>query len=106
MELITRDTSKLDKKTPVTTDENLFEISRLKEKVQQQFVKCIKETSIDCSVYAGSEELTCFSAYLIYDSFCFYRSRTSPKSSVGEATSLLSLLLIMVSNNPLYSFLN
>ena len=44
------------------------------------------------------------SRYLIYDSFCFYRSRTSPKSSVGEATSLLSLLLIMVSNNPLYSF--
>ena len=60
MELITRDTSKLDKKTPVTTDESLFEISRLKEKVQQQFVKSIKETSIDCSVYAGSEELTCF----------------------------------------------
>jgi len=46
------------------------------------------------------------SRYLIYDSFCFYRSRTSPKSSVGEATSLLSLLLTMISGNPLCYFSN
>jgi hypothetical protein len=40
------------------------------------------------------------SRYLICDTFCFYRSRISPKSSIGEATPLLSLLLTMISSNP------
>ena len=59
-ELLNNDVSKLDKKTPITTDENLFEISRIKDRLNKQILKSIKETSIDCSLYANNEDLVCF----------------------------------------------
>ncbi len=61
LELINRDKSKIDKKTPVTTDENLYDISRIKDNINEQIMKSIKETSIDCSLYSNSENLNCFS---------------------------------------------
>ena len=61
LELINRDRSKIDKKTPVTTDENLYDISRIKDNINEQIMKSIKETSIDCSLYSNSENLNCFS---------------------------------------------
>ena len=59
-ELLNNDVSKLDKKTPITTDENLFEISRIKDRLNKQILKSIKETSIDCSLYTNNEDLVCF----------------------------------------------
>lgn len=59
-ELIIRDISKLDKKTVLTTDETLYEICRIKENINQQIMKSIKETSIDCTLYPNNENLTCF----------------------------------------------
>ena len=55
--------SKLDKKTPLTTDESLYEIARIKDTINQQLLKSIKESAIDCSVYASSnssENLVCY----------------------------------------------
>jgi len=62
-ELRIKDISRLDKKTPVTTDETLFEIASIKDQVNQQILRAIKETSIDCSLYNTNpdEPLVCFS---------------------------------------------
>lgn len=59
-ELIIRDKSKMDNETVVTTDEHLYDISRIKDNINQQILKSIKETSIDCVLYPHSENLTCF----------------------------------------------
>jgi hypothetical protein len=61
-ELIIRDVSKLDKKTPITTDESLYEISRIKNDINQQLLKAVKESSIDCAIYKknASDNLICY----------------------------------------------
>jgi len=61
-ELIIRDVSRIDKKTPLTTDEYLYEIARIKNNINQQLLKAVKESSIDCSLHtAGSNEnLVCY----------------------------------------------
>jgi Ubiquitin carboxyl-terminal hydrolase/Helicase conserved C-terminal domain len=61
-ELKKKDLSKKDNKTPLTSDQTLFEISLEKEIVNHQLYKCIKESSIDCMVYSKAnkkEGLTC-----------------------------------------------
>ena len=62
IELMNRDISRLDNKMPVTTDESLFESSSMKQKTNDQILKAIKETAIDCTLYAGnkSETLVCY----------------------------------------------
>jgi hypothetical protein len=63
IELRIRDVSKKDRKTPFTTDESLFEIASIKDKTNKTILKAVKETSIDCSVYAGkntAESLVCY----------------------------------------------
>lgn len=52
-ELRIHDVSKLDAGKPITTDENLFEIAGFKTKINSQFLKVIKETAIDCSLYVA-----------------------------------------------------
>jgi hypothetical protein len=47
---------------PFTSDEALFEISTIKEEVNNQLIKSVKEASIDCAIYAragGKEQLHC-----------------------------------------------
>lgn len=70
IELRIRDVSRIDRKTPVTTDETLYEIASIKNRINNQFLKAIKETAIDCNIYAGvkpksasatdEEELVCY----------------------------------------------
>ena len=63
IELKLHDVSKIDKKTPLTSDEALYEISTIKETINRQLLKAIKESSMDCLLYAnvgGKEKLTCF----------------------------------------------
>jgi hypothetical protein len=57
-ELIRRDVSKIDKKTPLTTDEYLFEISNVKHGINKQILSAITETSMDCSLH--NKDVTCF----------------------------------------------
>jgi hypothetical protein len=52
IEIRIRDLSRIDKKTPVTTDETLFEIATLKEKINNQILQAVKETAVDCSLYS------------------------------------------------------
>jgi hypothetical protein len=70
IELRIRDISRIDKKTPITTDESLYEIASLKQKINNQILRAVKETAIDCQLYASvnkkkkkgeeDEELVCY----------------------------------------------
>ena len=61
-ELKIKDVSKLDDRTPLTSDQALFEIASIKARINQQLLTAIKEASIDCAVQIrrGGENLTCF----------------------------------------------
>ena len=62
IELRLRDTSKKDNLTPVTTDESLFEIAERKDLINQQLLKAVKSTAIDCKLYnKGKEQYLCYS---------------------------------------------
>jgi len=67
IELRIRDLSRIDGKTPVTTDETLFEMASIKQKTNNQILTAVKETAIDCQLYSNiskksndSENLVCF----------------------------------------------
>ena len=64
-ELINHDISRIDNKTTVTTDENLYEIASIKQKINNQFLHAIKESAVDCNLYSGTstksgEQLVCY----------------------------------------------
>jgi hypothetical protein len=61
-ELFIQDVSKIDKKSPFTTDETLFEISNIKDRTNRQILNAVKESAIDCSIYntSGKESLVCY----------------------------------------------
>ena len=62
IELRLNDTSKFDGKSPVTSDQALYEISQIKSTITKQLLDAVKETAIDCSVHAAGsgEGLACF----------------------------------------------
>ena len=63
IELIIRDTSRVDKKTPITTDESLYELASIKQRINNQILRAIKETAIDCNLYSKNnkeEDLVCY----------------------------------------------
>jgi len=63
IELRLKDKSKLDKTTPLTSDEALFEIANIKENINREIIHNIKEASIDCNIhtrFGGKEQLQCF----------------------------------------------
>ena len=62
IELRLKDKSKIDNKTPITSDQLLYEISSLKQKLFDKILKYIKESSIDCALhasYSNTENLNC-----------------------------------------------
>ena len=46
--LLQKDVSKIDKSTPITSDQALFEISNIKEDINKQILRIIKSSAIDC----------------------------------------------------------
>ena len=63
IELKTKDTSKLIVGKPLTSDQALYEISSIKEDINKQILKAIKEASIDCAIQTrtkNSENIQCF----------------------------------------------
>jgi hypothetical protein len=57
------DVSRIDRKTPVSTDEYLFELSNTKETITRQILKATKESAMDCSLYNtkdAEEPLVCY----------------------------------------------
>lgn len=63
IELLNRDISRLDGKVSLTTDETLFESATIKDTINSQILTAMKETAMDCSLYAQgnkSENLVCY----------------------------------------------
>ena len=101
IELRIRDVSRIDGETPVTTDESLFEIASLKDKNNRIFLKAVKETSIDCSLYATKnkeEKLVCygfgkvesnnFASYPSYDRDAIERQDLNVRTTLFKAEKL------------------
>ena len=62
IELMIRDVSRVDNRS-ITTDENLYELSILKTDFNNQLLKAVKETSMDCSLYYSNknkENIVCY----------------------------------------------
>jgi hypothetical protein len=82
IELRLNDKSKIDKTTPLTSDEALNEISNIKNDINKQLLHSVKETSIDCSVHSkgrsNPENINCYS-FTTSDS-----TKQSFKPSVSE----------------------
>ena len=57
IELRLNDKSKIDKTTPLTSDEALNEISNIKNDINKQLLHNVKETAIDCSVHVKVEKV-------------------------------------------------
>ena len=64
IELKLNDVSKFDDAVPVTSDETLYEISVIKERISQQLLTSVKEASMDCAIYnkpGTKDAIKCFS---------------------------------------------
>ena len=98
IELRIRDVSRFDKKTPVTTDENLYEIASQKQKINNQILQAVKETAVDCNVYAnaskdhpivcygvGKVESNTFNSYPSFDMDKQHRETKDMEEKVLEA---------------------
>ena len=66
IEIMLHDVSRINGRS-ITTDESLYEMSQIKEGINKQILKSIKETAIDCNVYNtkklkgnDDEELICY----------------------------------------------
>jgi hypothetical protein len=55
LELINRDVSKIDDKTPIATDETLYENSLIKQKINDEFLNAIQQTAVDCELYKSTD---------------------------------------------------
>lgn len=60
IELQIRDISRIDGKRIVTTDETLFEMADKKHKINQQILRAVKESAIDCEIYSKGTDLKCY----------------------------------------------
>jgi hypothetical protein len=61
-DLLEKDVSKIDKKTPLTSDQYLYEISNIKESINKQILSAIKGSAMDCSLHAKEDDpIVCMS---------------------------------------------
>jgi hypothetical protein len=63
IELKLNDVSKFDDTIPVTSDETLYEISTIKERISQQLLTAVKESSMDCAIFnkpGTKDAIKCF----------------------------------------------
>jgi len=65
-ELLLNDIGHVNQEKTVTTDEYLYELAQIKQKVNSQFLKIIKETAMDCHLYVSKhskqEPLVCYNS--------------------------------------------
>jgi len=62
-DLLMKDVSKIDGKTPITSDESLWEISNKKQEINKQILDALKSSSMDCSLHSKSTDkdpIICF----------------------------------------------
>jgi hypothetical protein len=64
IEIVKRDVSKLHPTVPFSTDESLYEISQIKERVNRQLLTVVKSSAMDCALHkrpGSKEQIECFS---------------------------------------------
>jgi len=54
--LLRRDVSKIDRSTPLTSDQALYEISKIKEEINKQLLRSVKESAIDCALHSRADD--------------------------------------------------
>ena len=62
-QIMITDISRMDNLTPVTTDQSLLETAQIKQRLNMQILKAVKESAMDCNVYVGKnkeENLVCY----------------------------------------------
>ena len=88
VELKLNDVSKFDDNIPVTSDETLYEISVIKERISTQLLTSVKEASMDCVIYnkpGTKDAIKCFSFGKASISSFSYK----PSISTEEADSVM-----------------
>jgi len=81
-----KETSRLNDDVKLTTDESLLEISIIKNRINSQILKAVKETAIDCRLYEkahAGEGLKCYDGFGIVKSNNF-GSFPTIQQDVGE----------------------
>lgn len=81
-----KETSKLDDTIKLTTDESLLEISVIKNRINSQILRAVKETAIDCRLHGkahSGENLKCYDGFGIVNSNNF-GSFPTIQQDVGE----------------------
>jgi hypothetical protein len=110
LELRLNDVSKLNAQKPITTDQALFEISTIKEEINQQLLMAIKEASIDCAIHRdknSKEKLKCFTFGSVMSNKFAYppsvdneESDTSASRNVKQTTLKLVEITASVNGKP------
>ena len=110
LELRLNDVSKLNAQKPITTDQALFEISTIKEEINQQLLMAIKEASIDCAIHRdknSKEKLKCFTFGSVMSNKFSYppsvdneESDTSASRNVKQTTLKLVEITASVAGKP------
>jgi hypothetical protein len=100
MELRLNDVSKLNAQKPLTTDQALFEISTIKEEINQQLLMAIKEASIDCAIHRdknSKEKLKCFTfGSVMSNKFAYPPSVDNEESDTSAARNVKQTTLKLV----------
>jgi len=65
IELVRNDVSRRTH-TPISSDEYLYEIARMKQDITRQIMKAVKETAMDCSLHRGKNQVE-GEEYVCYD---------------------------------------
>lgn len=110
LELRLNDVSKRNVQKPITTDQALFEISTIKEEINQQLLMAIKEASIDCAIHRdknSKEKLKCFTFGSVMSNKFAYppsvdneESDTSASRNVKQTTLKLVEITASVAGKP------
>ena len=110
IEMMIRDTSRFIKNKSITTDEYLFEIAQSKHKINDQFLKAIKETAIDCSLYNSKnkdENLICYNfGNITSNAFSSYPNIEMDKGEIEDTgkTKVLKLKMTKEINGVRYVY--
>ncbi len=97
IELRLHDKSKIDNKTPVTTDESLYEIASIKEGITNQLLTAVKESAIDCALHSrvgDDEDLKCMTFGNVSSSKFSYQPSISTEEAddIADKNQKLDLL--------------
>ena len=96
-EIRMNDLSRLVKNKPITTDEYLYEISQMKQKIVTQFLTVIKSTAVDCKLYVKehnkNESFVCYGHNYQQEDFNDFQSYPKLSTDVSEYQDLHNVTL-------------